>query len=473
MRTIITHFYNEEFLLPLWLKHHKQYFDHGVLIDYGSTDNSVEIIKKICPTWQIFSSLHEVFDHELCDNEVMFFERQFQGWRISIPVTEFIVGDVDALTQISDEKKQILIPVIVFASYDPDGVISNKKPLWEQTTMAIPHEREYINRSIHNFNDITYPGGRHFWGLGDTQDAMIFKFSSCLIGKDMIDRRLQMYKKISEKDKILGYASQHMITKDTVEMYYRENIESKIPVDCSNVINRMIEKSKGYSIHVFSNKPHKFSDIKESINPEIINYYDGSNAESFSKIVNSCAHQASTETVILCSDKFLPTQNDIKKILKLLDEGYALVAYHKFACFGFRKELFRKIGPFDERFLSGGYEDFDFCLRCREANLAVYLSDEGSYQPSASSWDYSIPWEHWCKKWIIHGHQTDPDGKRIVERVIPEMKNHYDFGPKTNIGFLPGSKSHIKINQNTFGHSGIFQWIIKRSSSFSGLDKVN
>jgi hypothetical protein len=48
MKTVISHFYNEEYMLPWWLKHHRQYFDHGILIDYGSTDKSLDIIKKIC-----------------------------------------------------------------------------------------------------------------------------------------------------------------------------------------------------------------------------------------------------------------------------------------------------------------------------------------------------------------------------------------------------------------------------------------
>ncbi len=50
-KTIISHFYNEEYLLPWWLEHHKKYFNHGIMINYASTDNSVSIIKQICPDW--------------------------------------------------------------------------------------------------------------------------------------------------------------------------------------------------------------------------------------------------------------------------------------------------------------------------------------------------------------------------------------------------------------------------------------
>ena len=43
--TVISHFYNEEYLLPWWLAHHTKLFDHGILINKGSTDRSVEICK--------------------------------------------------------------------------------------------------------------------------------------------------------------------------------------------------------------------------------------------------------------------------------------------------------------------------------------------------------------------------------------------------------------------------------------------
>ena len=45
MKSIISHFYNEEYLLPWWLNHHKKYFDYGLMIDYNSPDISVEVIK--------------------------------------------------------------------------------------------------------------------------------------------------------------------------------------------------------------------------------------------------------------------------------------------------------------------------------------------------------------------------------------------------------------------------------------------
>ena len=32
MKVLISHFFNEEYMLPWWLKHHREIFDHGVLM---------------------------------------------------------------------------------------------------------------------------------------------------------------------------------------------------------------------------------------------------------------------------------------------------------------------------------------------------------------------------------------------------------------------------------------------------------
>src|SRR6476620_3083168 len=91
MVTVITHFYNEEFLLPYWLKHHVELFDHGIMIDYDSTDDSVSIIKKLAPHWEIRRSRNRVWDFKDCDIEIMDVEREIKGWKMVLNITEFIL----------------------------------------------------------------------------------------------------------------------------------------------------------------------------------------------------------------------------------------------------------------------------------------------------------------------------------------------------------------------------------------------
>ena len=71
MRTVICHFYNESYLLPWWLDHHKKIFNHGIMINHRSSDSSVDIIKTITPQWDIVDTLLSEFDAFMTDLEVM------------------------------------------------------------------------------------------------------------------------------------------------------------------------------------------------------------------------------------------------------------------------------------------------------------------------------------------------------------------------------------------------------------------
>jgi len=191
-----------------------------------------------------------------------------------------------------------------------------------------------------------------------------------------------------------------------------------------------------YTIHLISNKPHLFESISKNLEPEKLQYFDGANYPSFSKLVNDCVHNSTTETVIIMSDKVLPTASDVKKVLNLINDGYAFVALYRLAFFGFNKELFRQIGPFDERFIGGGFEDDDFYLRLYEANLSMYITEEIQYERKTSSWDYNESKNHFINKW---GEDLDP-----VERKLEEEKYDYDFGPTTGQLFLSWEHSLIK-----------------------------
>lgn len=91
--TVIAHFYNESFLLPYWLSHHRKLFDDGILIDYDSTDNSVEIIKSLTPHWRIVKSKNKVFRGSDIDVEVQEYESEIKDWKTCLNITEFIITD--------------------------------------------------------------------------------------------------------------------------------------------------------------------------------------------------------------------------------------------------------------------------------------------------------------------------------------------------------------------------------------------
>lgn len=120
-------FYNEEFLLPFWLKHHREIFDVGILINWHSTDNSVDICKELVPDWKIITPKEKQFstvngDVESTKAEIMLGKGM---WKCTLNVTEFFLcPNVHTMTQIAqDNKCNVIYPERVAALVDrPDYV---------------------------------------------------------------------------------------------------------------------------------------------------------------------------------------------------------------------------------------------------------------------------------------------------------------------------------------------------------------
>ena len=74
--TCLIHIYNEEYLLPFWLYHHKDMFDDILIIDYRSNDKSIDFCKKICQNCKIITTRNDMFEAEKVDKEMMDLEIQ-------------------------------------------------------------------------------------------------------------------------------------------------------------------------------------------------------------------------------------------------------------------------------------------------------------------------------------------------------------------------------------------------------------
>jgi len=166
--------------------------------------------------------------------------------------------------------------------------------------------------------------------------------------------------------------------------------------------------------------------------------FDGTSYPSFSKLVNECITSSKYEKVIICNDKARPTNSVIEKILTMLDEGWGLVAPYRFGFFGFKKDLIRRIGFFDERYIGGGYEDNDFILRLKEANISYYESEEIPYLSLPTSWHYEISGlaeNYYQIKWKLE--------ENTYTRRLPEEDYGYDIGPFNKSTFIPFEKSEL------------------------------
>ena len=93
---LVSHFRNEEMLMPFFILHHAPMFDHAILIDFMSTDRTSEIIEKYAPpSWKVIeSTTGKIFDAILTDAQVMHWEDQYpKDWAIALTTTEFLIYD--------------------------------------------------------------------------------------------------------------------------------------------------------------------------------------------------------------------------------------------------------------------------------------------------------------------------------------------------------------------------------------------
>jgi hypothetical protein len=232
-KTVISHFYNEEYLLPWWLNHHKQIFDQGIMINYQSTDNSVNIIKEICPDWKIIQSKNEYFGAEEIDKEVSEIEKEIEGWKICLNTTEFIIGNFSILEHSPTEHINLGgratrvttgygIPVHVMIDNDRDNLPVYEKSLIEQKYYGMHYKEGGFNlrfgRLIHNSNNIEYPIGRHFDYT--TEELVILWYGWSPFNTMSKQRKLQIQHRMPQSDKNRGFGTSHLVSDDVLENQY-------------------------------------------------------------------------------------------------------------------------------------------------------------------------------------------------------------------------------------------------------------
>ena len=237
MKTILTHFYNEEYLLPFWLKHHKKYFDYGILIDYDSNDNSIDIIKKICPDWKIIKSKNKVFDAYKCDEELIEIETEIKDFRICLNVTEFLIGNYVILNDYIETKKYFLIPSYVMVDDENQMYNHVNENLLLERMNGIDFEKDnnFRIRRARCLSNLCmqYPLGRHFENY-NTDQFRILWYGYSPFNEMTIKRKLQIQDRIPESDKFNKLGHEHLITESQlIEKfhYYQtksENLYDKI-----------------------------------------------------------------------------------------------------------------------------------------------------------------------------------------------------------------------------------------------------
>ncbi|MDP9995608.1 hypothetical protein J2W28_001696 [Variovorax boronicumulans] len=232
MRTVICHFFNEEYMLPWWLRHHLSLFDHGVLIDHGSTDNSVEICRTLAPEWRVVRSRLTHFDAFLTDLEVMNYENELPGWKIALNVTEFLMSssplaEVERFLLDSGKKGcgasgMLMVDPNPGSQPDPDKPLPLQQHFGiDDNAIADPADRAALamshapqrNRFYHRLQVGMYQPGRHHSYHPDAAtrlfDLMIFHYGYAPWNDQMKQRKMQIAGKILPEHLINQWGGQH------------------------------------------------------------------------------------------------------------------------------------------------------------------------------------------------------------------------------------------------------------------------
>lgn len=221
MKTVICHFHNEEYLLPFWLKHHKTMFDNGIMINYHSTDSSVEVIKEICPNWQIIDTKNEDFGALEVDAEICLIEKDIIGWRMVLNTTEFLIGDIDANCNDKNIGCKYVPSAIMVCPLEMEGLNPDpNKLLCEQFTHGIYADNQIAitKRAMRRISSYSYPYtvGRHYLDPPNS-DLVILWYRNSPYNESMIKRNLQIQERIPHRDKIRGFGFQHSVDRNRLQ----------------------------------------------------------------------------------------------------------------------------------------------------------------------------------------------------------------------------------------------------------------
>ena len=91
---LLSHFAEEEYLMPFWIRHHAHMFDSAVLIDFEAADSTRKIVEEIAPTsWKVINSVTGAsFEAARVDDQVVELEKSRpQDWHLALTTTEFLV----------------------------------------------------------------------------------------------------------------------------------------------------------------------------------------------------------------------------------------------------------------------------------------------------------------------------------------------------------------------------------------------
>lgn len=229
---LLSDFFNEELLLPYWIRHHAPMFDMAILIDYNSTDQSLDIIRReALKGWRVVRTPNKNFDAEMADKELMDYEAMYpKAWKIVLTTTEFLVhSNLRAMLAEAENNRSTMafrFRSLIMTGNDSVPFKRNMPLLKQRSQYAYnpnqPNEKFGItiySRYLHRYPFARYDIGRH------NLRAMSWQWASVgFIAKytytpwpEVINRKLQIRARIPTSDFHRGLSFHHDITLDRLK----------------------------------------------------------------------------------------------------------------------------------------------------------------------------------------------------------------------------------------------------------------
>lgn len=232
---LLTHCWNEELLMPGWVKWHRSLnLDSVTVIDHHSSDRTVDIIKTLAPDWKIIPSRLEWFaagplDHEVSEVEASlptspedfklvlnttewlwtpnFKERLELAWRQTPHIQAFGSRSVSLVdTEPCDTLDW---------SYHVTGYIDYENGVYNSRRWRYAHNQDYGHYHI----------GRHGVDLPwtHTPEWLLLHWAFAPYPKNRA-RRLAIQTRMPEGDKLQGLGIQHIQTEESLTELYKSEV---------------------------------------------------------------------------------------------------------------------------------------------------------------------------------------------------------------------------------------------------------
>lgn len=289
--TLLTNVYNENYLLPFWLYHHKYMFDQIIIVDYNSTDNSTEICKNICPDCKIIKTKNSCFDATKIDQEFMELENDIEGIKIVLNTTEFLFCKKNIKEYFL--KENISYDILCFSPYSKNFIeVKNNFEFYSNLLNEdVLFHQDRLTRQLHNFSNGNYTIGRHSTlnPKIETKELFILWAGFYPLNEKTLNRKLQIQTKIPNSDIRKGFGKHHItdrnniLIKNKIKWETGEKIENILPElkfilqnktyivtgGCGFIGSHMVDKliSLNYNVIVLDNL---LSGKKENLNEKAI-----------------------------------------------------------------------------------------------------------------------------------------------------------------------------------------------------------